>query len=308
MAGVEPKGRCPQESLRRLRQVAFSLQRSIGRNRATFFHDAAPTVLAAIAELEYGPHRLTVFGGAGDVRVGLGEDLLRPKGGGIPMANRRWRWYLGLLVGLILTPPLLWLLVVAIAPTGWAKGKVVAILEARSGRRVRLEGLSVRLMGGIRLTKLEIGSPKDLGSPWLKAADIRLDIGPLQIVRGHLRPTRVNVNGVDLRVLRRSDGTVELADLIQPIAVPSNGLISWKARSADHIAVSVRQASVTVLDEPTQTRLHLQDVEGEGYCEGPRAVVDRLRGNLNGGAFRFAAQLDRTASALSWESQFRAMM
>ena len=222
------------------------------------------------------------------------------------MANRRWRWYLGLLVGLILTPPLLWLLVVAIAPTGWAKGKVVAILESRSGRRVSLEGLSVRLLGGIRLTNLKIGSPKDLGNPWLKAADIRLDIGPLQIVRGNLRPTRVDVDGVDLRVLRRADGTVELADLIQPISVPSDRLITWNAKSADHVAVQVRHTTVTVLDEPTQTRLHLQDVEGEGYCEGPRAVVDQLRGSLNGGAFRFAAQLDRTASALSLESQFRA--
>ncbi len=103
-----------------------------------------------------------------------------------------------------------------------------------------------------------------------------------------------------------SDGTVELADLIQPISVPSNRSITWKAKPADHVAVQVRNTTVTVLDEPTQTRLHLQDVEGEGYCEGPRAVVDQLRGSLNGGAFRFAAQLDRTASALSLESQFRA--
>ena len=64
--------------------------------------------------------------------------------------------------------------------------------------------------------------------------------------------------------------------------------------------------TVTVLDEPTQTQLHLQDVEGEGYSEGPRAVVNHLRGTLNGGAFRFAAQVDRTASALSLKTQFRA--
>jgi AsmA-like C-terminal region len=222
------------------------------------------------------------------------------------MAKRRWRWYLGLLVGLILVPPMLWLLVVAIAPTGWAKGKVVAILEHRSGRRVHLDGLSVRFLGGIRLTNLEIGSPNDLGNPWLKAADVRLDIGPLQIVRGNLRPRRVDVDGVDLRVLRRADGTVELADLIQPIAIPSHRLIAWHSKSADHVAVQVRHTTVTVLDEPTQTRLHLLDVEGEGYCEGPRAVVDQLRGKLNGGTFRFVAQLDRTAEALSLESQFRA--
>ncbi|MGP0069304.1 MAG: AsmA-like C-terminal region-containing protein [Isosphaeraceae bacterium] len=222
------------------------------------------------------------------------------------MAIRRWRWYLGLLVGLILTPPLLWILVVLIAPTGWAKGKVVAILESRSGRRVSLEGLSVRFLGGIRLTNLEIGSPKDLGNPWLKASDVRLDIGPLQIVRGNLRPTRVDVDGVDLRVLRRADGSVELADLIQPISVPSNRLVSWRARPADHVDVQVRHTSMTVLDEPTRTHLHLRDVEGEGFSEGPRAVVKHLRGTLNGGTFQFAAQIDRTASALSLESQFLA--
>ncbi len=222
------------------------------------------------------------------------------------MANRRWRWYLGLLVGLILIPPMLWLLVVAIAPTGWAKGKVVGILEYRSGRRVQLEGLSVRFLGGIRLTNLEIGSPRDLGNPWLKAAEVRLDIGPLQVARGNLRPSRVEVDGADLRVLRRADGSVELADLIQPISIPTNRTIKWHSKSADHVAFQLRHTTVTVLDEPTQTRLNLQDVEGEGYSEGPRAVVDRLSGTLNGGTFRFAAQLDRTASALSLESQFRA--
>ena len=137
------------------------------------------------------------------------------------MANRRWRWYLGLLVGLILIPPILWVLVVVVAPTGWAKGKVVAILESRSGRRVGLEGLSVRLLGGIRLTNLEIGSPHEVGTPWLKAADIRLDVGPFQMIRGRFRPTHVEVDGVDLRILRRADGTVELADLIQPVPVPA---------------------------------------------------------------------------------------
>ncbi len=119
------------------------------------------------------------------------------------MAIRRLRWYVWLLVGLILVPPLLWAAVVVIAPTGWAKAKLVAILESRSGRRVGLDGLSVRLLGGIQLTNLEIGSPQNLGDPWLKAADLRLDIGPLQILRGHLKPSRVDVDGIELRVLRR---------------------------------------------------------------------------------------------------------
>ncbi len=68
----------------------------------------------------------------------------------------------------------------------------------------------------------------------------------------------------------------------------------------------MHNARVTVLDEPTGTRLKLEDVEGEGYGEGRLAVVEHLRGTVNGGAFRFAARIDRTASALAAEAQFRA--
>jgi uncharacterized protein involved in outer membrane biogenesis len=224
------------------------------------------------------------------------------------MAFRRWRWYVRLLIGLILLPMLLWLVVVVVAPTGWARRHVVAVLESRSGRSVGLERLSVCPFGGIHLTNLELGSPQGTEDPWLKAADLRLDLSLLQILRGQLQPTRLEADGVKLRVLRRQDGTVELADLLQPVPGPSTGPIATSARPAvaDRVVVQIRHASVTVVDEPTETRLHLEDVEGEVSCEGRRTVIDHLRGLLNGGPFRFGAQLDRTASALSLEAQFRA--
>jgi AsmA-like C-terminal region len=137
---------------------------------------------------------------------------------------------------------------------------------------------------------------------------VRLDVGLSQIVRGKLRPTRIDVDGVDLRVFRRADGTLELADLIRPVPVPApRTAASASSRSPeDRIAVVLRHASVSVDDQPTQTRLQLRDVEGEGYSEGPKAVIELLRGTVNGGPFRFAAQMDRTASNLGVEAQFRA--
>jgi uncharacterized protein involved in outer membrane biogenesis len=221
------------------------------------------------------------------------------------MSIRRLRWYVWLLVGIFLVPPLLWVAVVMIAPTGWARARLVAILEARSGRKVGLEGVSVRLLGGIRLINLELGSPHDTGDPWLKAADVRLDLGPLQLMRGRFHPSRIDVDGIDLRVLRRADGTVELADLMRPVPPPAKPS-SPSGKPADHIDVGIRHAHVTVLDMPTQTRIQLEDVEGEGYSEGPRAVVDHLQGTLNSGRFWFAAQVDRTARALGLKTQFRA--
>jgi AsmA protein len=224
------------------------------------------------------------------------------------MAFGRWRWYVRLLVGLILLPLLLWLVVVLVAPTAWAKRHLVAVLESRSGRSVALERLSVCPFGGIHLINLEIGSPHGTGDPWLRVADLRVDLGLLQIFRGKLEPTRLEADQVDLRVLRRADGTVELADLIRPVPGPTSGsnTAGRPSSPAGRVAVQVRRAKLRVVDEPTQTWLHLEDVEGEGFREGCRIVVDHLRGNLNGGPFRFAAQLDRTASALSIEARFRA--
>ena len=117
---------------------------------------------------------------------------------------------------ILLIPPLLWVGVVLVAPTTWAKRQVVAALEQRTGRSVRLERLSVPRLGGVRLPNLEIGSPQSADDPWLKAADLRLDINLLGLVWGSLRPQSLEVDGATLRVLRRADGTLEFADLILP--------------------------------------------------------------------------------------------
>jgi AsmA protein len=221
------------------------------------------------------------------------------------MAYRRWRWCVRIVCGLALVPSLLWLLVVLVAPTGWARRQLMAQLESRSGRRVSLDGLSIGLTGKIRLTNLQIGSPRDTGNPWLKAARIQLDFGLLQMLCGHCRPRRLEVDGVELRILRRGDGTVELADLIRPVP-PPHAATGSVPPPEDRITVQVHRASVTVIDEPTRTRVGLGDVEGEGYAEGRVVAVEHLRGAINGGEFRFAARMDRTASALAAEAQLRA--
>ena len=153
----------------------------------------AEIVLVGIATSGYGPH-----GPAKPGRNGT-EATSCEEGGRIPMASRRWRWYARILCGLALLPPLLWLLVVLVAPTGWARRQIVARLESRSGRRVTLDGVSVGLMGGIRLTNLQIGSPQGTTDPWLKAADIRLDFGLLEMLGGHCRPARLEVDSVEVR-------------------------------------------------------------------------------------------------------------
>jgi len=218
------------------------------------------------------------------------------------MKSSRVRLCVSILVGIILIPPLLWVGVVLVAPTGWAKHHVVAALEARTHRSVRLEGLSVCLLGGIRLANLEIGSPQGSDDPWLKTTDLRLDISLPQLLWGKLEPSLLEVEGVKLRVLRRSDGIFELADLVRTArpSLPSNEV----HRATDRLAVQIRNGTIELIDQPTKTRLLLKNVEAEGTREGSQTFIHHLRGTINGGPFRFAGQLDRSGPVSGMEGRF----
>jgi hypothetical protein len=195
---------------------------------------------------------------------------------------------------LLLLPVLLWVGVLLVAPTPWAKGRVIAALEARTGRSVRLESLAVAPLGGVRLNKLEIGSPGDVDDPWLKAATIRVDMGLARLMLGNSEPTAVEIDGVNLRVLRRADGSFELADFLLPDAEPANGAPSHHGERT--VKFHVRAETISLIDEPSLTRLCLRNVDSEGIREGRRVVIHHMRGTLNGGPLRFAGELDRGSS------------
>ncbi len=188
------------------------------------------------------------------------------------------------------------------APTGWAKRHVVAALEARTHRSVRLEGLSVCLLGGIRLANLEIGSPQGSDDPWLKTTDLRLDVSLPQLLWGKLEPSLLEIDGVKLRVLRRRDGSFEMSDLIREDR-PPGGLVRAQPAS-DLVAVQIRNGSIELIDEPTKTKLLLKNVEGEGAWEGRLTLIRYLRGSINGGPFRFIGQLDRSGPEPVMEGRF----
>ncbi len=66
------------------------------------------------------------------------------------MTNLRIRRYALCVFTVLLIPPLLWVGVVLITPTDWAKRQIVAALEAGTRRSVRFERLSARWLGGVR--------------------------------------------------------------------------------------------------------------------------------------------------------------
>jgi AsmA protein len=211
------------------------------------------------------------------------------------------------LLGFLLLPPLVWGLVLVLVPTEWARARVVARLGALTGRPVRLEALRVGLLGGIRLTHLEIGAPGSAHDPWLKVDEARTSISLLQLLSGRVGPSQILIDGLSLRILRRSDGTLELADLIPTEPRPADG---QRRREPEDTACSVaevtlRDARIQIIDEPTRTTLEFSKVEGRGEKKGRCVRVQELHGLLNGGPFELTAQLDGSSTTPAFEGHAR---
>jgi uncharacterized protein involved in outer membrane biogenesis len=231
------------------------------------------------------------------------------------MRHRRFCW-LGLMIplGVLLAPPFLWVLIVLIAPTNWARSHVIAKLERSSGRSVQLDDLDVCLDGGIELTGLKIGAPRSVGDPWLEAKRIQIDVSLWQLLWGKFEPTNLQADEATLRVLRRKDGSFELADLVRfdgDSTATSSAEPHRCGPSEPHrcgpskLKTKVRQTRILLIDQPSQTQLTFDEVEGEGIWEGEGAFVATLSGRLNQGPFEFTAHLDRSGGRPNFEGQFR---
>lgn len=207
------------------------------------------------------------------------------------------RWFRRLLlvpIGVVATPALLWCLIVLVAPTNWARKHVAAALERSSGRSVDLDSLAVCFTGGIDLKNLRIGAPESADDPWLVAEKVHLDVGVFQIITGSLDATALDVDGLDLRVRRREDGTFELADLVhsgEPVEPVESA--EPKGSGPTNLQIVVKRARIRVIDEPTRTDVFLENVNGEGTWEEGRTIAGTMSGEVNGGEFQFSGSLLR---------------
>ena len=222
------------------------------------------------------------------------------------MKCRRIYW-LGLSIPfLVLFLPLsLWLLLVLVAPTGWAKRHVVAALSKKSGRSVQLDDLRVCFTGGIELSGLKIGAPAAVGDPWLSARRVAIDVGPLELFFGRFEPRTLSVEGAYLRVLRRGDGSLEIADLVAPTS-PTRGHDSQPHRCGlCKLNANLHGSQIVVIDHPTRTHLTFNDVEGEAIWEQDNSRQVTLAGQMNRGPFQFTVHLDRSSGQPAFEGEFR---
>jgi hypothetical protein len=194
------------------------------------------------------------------------------------------------LFALAFAPPLLWTLLVLAVPTEWARVRLAKRLARASGSPVRLAGVSLGYFGGLTLSDLRFGG-KD---PWLRVELARVDVGLLHMLFGNGDLTEFRVDGFDLRVHRRADGSLECGDpLADPDrdATPDAGPGGSPACGLQVVAVNGR---IRVHDEPTDTLLQIDRVEGHATWEDGIARLEELKGEANGGTIALAASLDRS--------------
>jgi hypothetical protein len=221
---------------------------------------------------------------------------------------RRW-WLIPL--GLPLIPSFLWLAIVIAAPTNWARTRLARAIESATGRSVRLDRLSVCLLGGMRLTNLEIGAPGALEDPWFRAGEVTLDLSPLSVFRGHLKPGRLEIHDANLRILRRKDGTLELSDLVRPAGRepgrPAENsdccALGTCLTGAHRLWIGIHRARIVLVDQLNKTSDELEEVEGEATLEGKAGGVFSLGGNFRGGTVQMTGRFDRTMKEPSIDVQ-----
>ena len=124
-----------------------------------------------------------------------------------------------------------------------------------AGARSRSKALTVPLFGGVELTGLAFGSPKSTDDPWLKAEKIRLNISVCDLFQGKIEPRSIEIDGGELRVLRRADGSLELSDFILPPPKKRPFVAITQTVEPERIAFLFHGATVTVIDEPLKVGL-----------------------------------------------------
>ena len=82
-----------------------------------------------------------------------------------PLIRRRLRF---LAIGLVAAFLLVWGGILVLAPTSWARDRIVKRLSEKTGRTVHLDRVRVGVFGGVRLENLTIAEPDRKDDPWLK--------------------------------------------------------------------------------------------------------------------------------------------
>lgn len=207
----------------------------------------------------------------------------------------------------LLAPAALWVLVVALLPTGWARDWLVRALEHRTGREVEVADVSIGPLGAFHVRGLSLAERGAEQRPWLEAQEVRLKPSLHSLLSGRIEVREVLVRGLNLRVDRAEGGDFVFRDLCCSRPDGENGGGGAHDDEDDReVFWKLADARVSVDDAPTGTRLVLSAIGGEGVWRPRRVEVTRLIGMANGGRFAIQAEVERGQDGPIFESALHA--
>lgn len=214
-----------------------------------------------------------------------------------------------LILGAVTTPFVVWVLIVTLLPTDCTRDRLVAILARETGRTVRIERIRLGFMGGVRLVNLEVGERDRPEDPWLRVAELNLDVNLFHILLGRVEPTEIAARGAMLRVERRPNGKFEFGDLLNARRSSANKPGASIRDAGDVpspiVHFSVVDARLILIDDGTGTHLEVVNLQGRGTWQRFRTTLEELHGRLDRGRFEMVGQLDRGPGDPMFEGQVK---
>lgn len=196
-----------------------------------------------------------------------------------------------ILLASVLAPLALWIAGVSLCPTQWLKSRIVVAIQNTARQPVSLSEVRIGWLGDVRLVGLAIGAQPD---PWLWVDETELDTRLWAAFGGRLSIGRCTLSGVRLRLHRRADGSLECGDLLGSSLpdAPASSSASIKPddreRSFEPLKIELRAGELSLIDDPTGTRLVLESVAADAVYEPGRLTVDGLTGMIGGGRLSVA--------------------
>ena len=220
-----------------------------------------------------------------------------------PRLRCKWFWLTVLGV-----PSLAWVTIVLATPTGWAKSRLTARIEAATGRVVRIGSVRLGFLGDLKIVDLSLAEPADPTNPWLLVGETAINVNPIRVMMGCCEPTRVALDHAQIRVWRRADGQFEFGDVAR-LPRPTGVQVHEANQSTDLISsvvLSVTNSLVQVVDDSNDVRLRVVNVDAEASYQPDSVQLKKLVGQVNGGSFRLAVRLKRDQLAPEFSAEVEA--
>ena len=220
-----------------------------------------------------------------------------------PRLRCKWFW-----LTMLGVPSLVWVFVVLVTPTGWARSRLTARIEAATGRVVRIGSVRLGLLGDLKILDLSLAEPSDPANPWLLVGETAINVNPLRVLMGCCEPTTVAVDQAQVRVWRRADGGFEFGDLARLHGAPTAQTFSAPGSTdlIPSIVLRVTNSTVQVVDDSSKVRLRVVNVDAEAKYKPESIQLKRLVGQINGGTVRLASRLRRDQAAPEFSAEVEA--